>query len=60
MGQEDAVQISEFPVPRGGGAREDEGDRDTGVAVVFERKIALRNKWRVVSYLRTQNDAFGR
>ena len=28
MSQEDAVQIPEFPVPRGGAAGEDEGDRD--------------------------------
>jgi hypothetical protein len=31
-----------------------------GVAVVFERKVALRNKSRVVSHLRTQDDVFGR
>ena len=29
-----------------------------GVAVVFERKVALRNKLRVISYLQTPNDGF--
>jgi hypothetical protein len=32
--------------------------RQQGVAVVFERKVALRNKLRVISYLQTQNDGF--
>ena len=28
------------------------------MAVVFERKVALRNKLRVISYLQTPNDGF--